>query len=148
MMQSEKTEFPQVSQKELIDTVSFWRRHAENLREKHLVSDEAITWVMICTKPACIGYDSTKGEVIRPGKIGKWDMFEMARQGGFNEQDCLLMADITPTQLADEERQENMRDSGFDPDNKNEVEEFDRINSMSPQELDTEINRLRNLLGV
>ncbi len=137
---------PEVSHKERMEVSSFWRQHAENLQEKKLVSEEAATWVMICTKPECIGYDSLKGEIVRPGDIGKWDMFEMARAGMFNNQECLLMADITPSQLVEEERRDSIRDSGFDPDNKVEVAEFDRLNGMSSEELDTEINRLKALL--
>lgn len=144
-----KVGFPhQVSAKERIDTYSFWRRHAENLREHNLVSDDAITWVMICTKRECIGFDSSKGEIIRPGGIGKWDMYDMALQGRFSDQECLLMADITPSEFAAEERRESIRDSGFDPDDPDEVRRHERLYSMTPGELNAEIARLKKLLSV
>ncbi|MEK9195218.1 MAG: hypothetical protein AAB975_02490 [Patescibacteria group bacterium] len=136
-----------ISGKERIDAVLFWKRHADNLRKTNVVSHEAITWVMTCTKPECIGFNSMEGEVIRPGEIGKWDMFEMARQGGFGTQECLLMADITVSQLAQEERREYMKDWGFDPDDSDEMQECERLEKMTAEELDAEIIRLRSLLA-
>ena len=146
MSRDNDTGLLQISNKERMDTALFWRRHVENLRETSLVSDDAIGWVGGCTKPECIGFDSLKGEITRPGEIGKWDMFEMARQGGFSTQECLLMADLTPHQLAEQERRESLEDWGVDPDNQDEVAKFERLESMTPDELEAEIAQLRGLL--
>lgn len=136
-----------ISDKERMEAVTFWKRHADNLRQTHSVSDEAINWVMICIKPKCIGFNSMEGEVIRPGEVGKWDMFEMARQAGFSTQECLLMADITISQLAEEERRDFMMELGFDPDNPDEVRECERLEGMTDEELNAEIIQLRALLA-
>lgn len=136
-----------ISDKDRMDTVLFWERHADNLRRTNAVSHEAVAWVAICTKPECIGFDSLEGEIIRAGDVGKWDMFEMARQAGFSTQECLLMADLTASQLAEENRREYMRDWGFDHDDWADVQECERLEVMTAEELDTEIIRLRSLLA-
>lgn len=137
----------EISDKERMDAVLFWARHADNLRQTNAVSHEAVAWVVTCTKPKCIGFDSREGEVIRPGEVGKWDMFEMAWQGGFSTQECLMMADITASQFAEEERREYMKDWGFDPDDLDEVRECERLEMMTAEELNSEIVRLRGLLA-
>jgi hypothetical protein len=148
MYHDNNTGLPEVSDKEWMDTVSFWRQHVKNLRKTSLVSDEAISWVVSCTRPECIGFNSTEGELIRSGEIGKWDMFQMAREGGFSTQESLLMADLTPSQLAQEEHRESLKDAGFDPDDPDEMAEFQRLENMTPDELEAEIVRLRELLAI
>ncbi len=137
----------EIASEEREDAVCFWRRHADHLAEKGLVSEEAVRWVRTCTGPDSIGHDQDKCEIIRPGENGKWDMHYMAQSQGFSPEECLLMADLTSSQLADMERREEMTERGMDPDSPNDVAKFERLKKMTPEQLDAEIARLEKALS-
>lgn len=138
---------PNVTEKERNDTHSFWREHVEALRAQKLVSEEAITWLMQCTQRRCIGYDTMKGEIIRPGEIGKWDLYDMCQHTRLPDQEILLISGLTPAEIAKEKLDRELSDRGVDPENPIEVARAERYDRMSPEALNAEIKRLETLAG-
>src|SRR4051812_46876296 len=106
---------PEVTDQQRWQTVTFWREHEARLRRRNLVSEEGLGWISMCTQPDCIGYDGMKGQ-IRPAELGKWDMLEVFKMAGFAFDECLLLVDITESEWAQQERREELRNAGYDPD--------------------------------
>lgn len=146
-MKYQQTGFSKISSEEVIKTAIFWKHHAKYLREKHLISNKVFDTLWDFTTPSAIGYDSSKGQIVRPGELGKWDVFCLGEECGFTKEECLLMADITPSELAAEEYREKMREMFVDSDNPDEVREFERINGLPPEQCDKEIAKLEKFLS-
>lgn len=147
-MNNELPAYPVVTHEEKMKTVLFWRQHAEHLRANKLVSENGLSWISMCTdSPEKIGYDGMEGQ-IRPGDLGKWDLYGILQMSCmFKEAELLLLADISPTMKAAEDRREEILYSGFNPDDPASVREFDRMKAMTPEEADAEIERLEGVLA-
>jgi len=136
---------PKATKKEKEDTASYWRKQLDALQDKGLVKPAVISFVSGATQAHNIGYDS--GE-IRPGKMGQWDIYGLLQEFGCSEEERLLTSGLTAEEVAREEEREELRSHGVDPNNPMEVAQIERLKSMAPDELDSEIARLEGLLGL
>ncbi|OGN16321.1 MAG: hypothetical protein A3C88_00885 [Candidatus Yanofskybacteria bacterium RIFCSPHIGHO2_02_FULL_50_12] len=142
-------QLPEVTEQQRQQAVEFWWRHAENLRAQNLVSEEGLRWIAMCTRnPNQIGYDSMLGQ-IRPGELGKWDLLETLKMSAlFDLDECLHLAGISSTEYAKMERDVHLHAVGVDPDDSNQVAEYERMATMTPTELDAHIKSLESQLGL
>jgi hypothetical protein len=128
----------------------FWREHGEHLRNRELVSEEDLRWLAEFTQTNCIGYDVNKGQVIRPEEnLRRWDLLEILKQSMmFDLYMCLLLAGISADEAAKVDRDMQIEAAGYDPNDPKSVEMYENLNKMSPAQLDREIERLENRLGI
>lgn len=124
---------------------AFWtnQRHAIQGR----LSENTMQWFCVYTACNNVGYDFGQ---LRPGKNGQWDLYHWLTDPeiGCNKNEALIASGLSATEVAEEERREKLRDCCVNPDNPMEVAQFERIQWMSPVELDAEIVRLEKLLAV
>jgi hypothetical protein len=132
-----------VTRDQQIESAAFWRRHLQFLRSRNTVSEEALTWLGYFTKPDAIGYEQGQ---IRPGELGKWDLYYLLMEwlGG---SDLYIVCDLTASTVAQEEKREQLRNRGYDPDNADDVRQAEMLDSMSSAELDRLIVGLRRQLA-
>lgn len=136
---------PKVTPEEKADAARFWRDHLEALQNKDLLKPRVVSFVGSATQADNIGYEPGQ---IRPGKLGQWDLYDLLREFGCSEEECLLASGLTAGEVAAEERREELRRCGVNPDDPQDVAEFERMEAMSPEEINTEVARLEKLLEV
>jgi hypothetical protein len=133
-----------VTREEQAEVWSWWECHIESLQKKGGVTPNGLEALRIrVADPDQIGYGQGQ---IRPGKLGQWDVFYELEMWGIPRAERLLLAGLSNLEVRAEEEKEELRSYGIDPDNPDEVAEHQCLKNMTPQELDTEIQRLESLL--
>ncbi|HEY0221113.1 MAG TPA: hypothetical protein VGC58_02725 [Candidatus Paceibacterota bacterium] len=139
----------QITPAERQDAFQHWRRHEESLRNHGDVSEEDLRLLAMMTTPNCFGYDIDKGEVIGVGPEAKWDLLEILKMSGYADLDvCMRLAGVSDAEMAQQDREIELHHACVDPSDAREVANYDRMKSMSPAELDSEIARLEKRLGL
>ncbi len=139
----------QITSEERQDAFQHWRKHEESLRKHGGVSEEDLRLLAMMTQPNCFGYDLDKGEVIGIGPEAKWDLLEILKQSGEADLDiCMRLAGVSDTEMAQQDREIELHSACIDPSDTRAVERYDRMKSMTPSQLDTEIARLERQLGL
>lgn len=139
----------QITHEERQNAFQHWRRHEESLRQHGGVSEENLRLLAMMTTPNCFGYDIDKGEVVGVGPEAKWDLLEILKQSGAADLDvCMRLAGVSDAERAQQDREIELHSAGIDPSNSRDVEMYDRMKSMTPGQLDTEIARLEKRLGL
>lgn len=132
-----------VTQQELQDTLAFWRRHEDALQDSHRVSDDALYWLRLYTKPSSIGYDFSQ---IRPGKLGQWDIFEMLVEC-LSFEDRLLISGLSTEEVARTELDDAYGLNPEDPRYEQDRTQIEHLEALTPVQLDTEISQLEGALS-
>jgi hypothetical protein len=133
---------PPVTLQERQETLAFWRRHEAALQADNLCDEEAMRWLHIYTQPDNIGYEFG---MLRPGKMGQWDLYDLTMEM-LSQDQRLLISGLSASEVAASDRDMAY---GLDPRSatyQNEVAEVERLEAMSPNELDREIARLEALV--
>jgi len=136
---------PKVTEKEMGATVKYWRQHLDALQKNDLVKPDVISFVSEATQADNIGYDSGQ---IRPGNMGQWDIYDLLLEFGCSEEERLLTSGLTADEVAEEERREKLRSRCVNPDDPRAVADYERLEAMSPEELNEEIAHLEDKLGL
>jgi hypothetical protein len=136
-----------ISQTEREEFFDFWSKQKEAVLGR--VSEGTLEFMNLYTSPSGVGYEFGQ---LRPGKLGQWDLFyELTgpqSQNICDENEAMIACGLTATEVADEKRREHLRENCVDPDDRLAVVQFERLQRMSPTELDTEITRLESQLGL
>ncbi len=139
----------QISEGERLQAYEYWREHEALLRNSGEVTESDLQLLAMMTQMNCFGYDIDKGEVIGVGPEGKWDLLEILKQSGAADLDvCLRLAGVSDAELRDLDRENELREAGVDPSKPEEVAQYDRMKSLTPDELDREIGLLEGVLGI
>jgi len=118
----------------------FWMTQRQAIEGR--VSEETMYWFNAYTAKDNIGYEFGQ---LRPGKDGQWDLYWYLtgeQSVGCDENETLIVSGLSSTEVAEEKRREHYRVNCVDPDDRLSTAMFDRLQGMSPEELDTEIARL------
>ncbi|OHA18347.1 MAG: hypothetical protein A3B08_02360 [Candidatus Taylorbacteria bacterium RIFCSPLOWO2_01_FULL_43_44] len=130
-----------VTQEESEHFFDFWSQQKNAIRRR--VSTKTADCVNLYTAPDNVGYEFGQ---LRPGKLGQWDLFHTLTgpqsQNICDENETMIACGLTATEVAEEVRREHYLTNGVNPDDKFAVVAFERVNRMSPEELDSEIRRL------
>ena len=133
-----------VTQQEREQFFDFWSKQKEAVRGR--VSENTLEFMNLYTSPSGVGYEFGQ---LRPGKLGQWDLFwELTgpqSQNICDENEAMIACGLTASEVVEEQRRERYREHCVDPDNQLEVAQFERVQRMSPTELDAEIERLEKL---
>lgn len=132
------------SRKQSVEEARAHEYRLRGLRERNVITDEEMRSTLIFVVPDNIRYDQGG---VRPGELGRWDLFYLLEECGIPYAKRLLIAGLTDDQVQKEERRDHMRQMGVDVDDPADVRDFERIERMSPGELDDEIKKLRGLLA-
>ena len=134
----------QVTDTERQEFVSFWT--AQRRAIGATLSEETMYWFNAYTRRDNVGYETGQ---LRPGKLGQWDLYFWLTDGEIDciENEALIASGLTAAEVAEENRREYYRRNYVDPDDPLDVARFNLMMSMTPDELDAEIKRLRELLA-
>lgn len=124
---------------------SFWMTQRQAI--EGLVSDETMYWFNAYTAKDNVGYEFGQ---LRPGKLGQWDLYwnlTGEQSVGCDENETLIASGLTAVEVAEEKRREHYRENGVNPANNLEIAMFERLQGMSPEQLDAEIARLESQLA-
>lgn len=139
----------QITSEERQDAYKHWRQHEESLRRHGGVSENDFRLLAMMTQRNCFGYDISKGEVVGVGPEAKWDLLEILKQSGHADLNvCMRLAGVSDAEMAQHERELELHSACIDPSDHEAVEGWDRMKSMSPDQLDSEIARLERELGL
>jgi hypothetical protein len=114
---------------------------------KGRVSEQTMYWFNAYTAKDNVGYEFGQ---LRPGKLGQWDLYwnlTGEQSVGCDENEALIASGLTAAKVAEEKRCEHYRGNGVNPDDNLEIAMFERIQSMSPEQLDAEVERLKKQLA-
>ena len=124
----------------------FWMTQRQAIEGR--VSNETMYWFNVYTAKDNVGYEFGQ---LRPGKLGQWDLYwNMTGEqsvGGCDENEALIASGLTAAEVAEEKRREHYRGNCVDPDDQLAIVVFDRLQGMSPEQLDSEIARLEAQLA-
>jgi len=118
----------------------FWMTQRQAIEGR--VSEETMFWFNAYTAKHNIGDEFGQ---LRPGKNGQWDLYWYLtgeQSVGCDENEALIASGLNATEVAEEKRREHYRVNCVNPDDRLSTAMFDRLQGMSPEELDTEISRL------
>jgi hypothetical protein len=143
-----ENKLPELTQDQQRKEHARWQKHLHGLKGQ--VDDEslrmALMWV---AEPKQIGYGQGQ---IRPGELGRWDIFFELEIFGVSRAERLLLAGLTEEQLNEAERRDWLEINFVDPDNPQEVAEFDMVEAMPDGErkeyLTGRIHALEKILGL
>jgi len=128
-----------VSNEELYQSLNFWRAHHTRL------ADEGTPPKLLEEIPLTserIGFGQGQ---IRPGELGQFDVF-YASEPYHSLQDRLLISGLSEDKVKETEREQEMKDFGWDPDNPEDVKEYEYFNSMTRPEAEAQLVVLEKLL--
>lgn len=123
----------------------FWMTQRQAIEGR--VSEETMYWFNAYTAKDNVGYEFGQ---LRPGKLGQWDLYwnlTGEQSVGCDENETLIASGLTAAEVAEEKRREHYRENCVNPDDQLEIAMFDRLQGMSPDQLDTEIARLEKQLA-
>jgi len=123
-----------------------WRKHLEAVKKIGGVSDEAMSLANSHVKADNIGFE--QGEIRPDEKLGQWDLYYSLLYCNIPPDECLLLSGLSASEIAEQNRREELENAGIDPDNVSEVAQFERLEAMSPDDLSVEITRLEKALGI
>lgn len=133
----------EVTRQERQESISFWRQHEAVLQEGKLCDEEAMRWLHIYTQPNNIGYEFG---MLRPGKMGQWDLYDNTMEM-LSQDQRLLISGLSAGEVTASDRDERYGLDPSDPNYLQEVASIERMQAMSPEELDNEIARLEALVS-
>jgi biotin operon repressor len=119
----------------------FWQKHIQALRSIGF-DDDKISRLGHYVKPGNIG--TGKG-MIRPGELGQWDVFYTLVDSYPEETDRMILAGLTPGQIGTHKLRNEMKARGYDPDNPDDVREYDQMRGVSSDEIEAHIEQLEDL---
>ena len=125
----------EVTEQERAGAVRYWAQHIAGLQGAGL-PDDVMAALGMMTAADNIGYE--QGE-IRPGDLGKWDVYELCKMWGFAEAHCLLASGLSAAELKIENDRMTLESAGVDPDDPRAVREYHAVNAMSPGQLDAQL---------
>lgn len=123
----------------------FWNTQRQAI--KGLVSEKTMGCFNLYTEKDNVGYEFGQ---LRPGKLGQWDLYWTMtgeQSLGCDQRETMIASGITAAEVAEEGRREYYRGCGVNPDDQFAVVQFDRLQGMSPEELNAEIVRLEDQLA-
>lgn len=122
----------------------FWMTQRQAIEGR--VSEQTMYWFNAYTAKDNVGYEMGQ---LRPGKLGQWDLYHWLTDLEIHcdENEALIASGLTAAEVAEEKRREHYREHCVDPDNQFEVAMFEQLQSMSPEQLDAEIERLEKQLA-
>jgi hypothetical protein len=123
----------------------FWMTQRQAI--EGLVSEKTMFWFNTYTAKDNVGYEFGQ---LRPGKLGQWDLYwNMTGEQsiGCDENETLIASGLTAAEVAEEKRREHYRGNCVDPEDRLATAMFDRLQGMSPEQLDAEISRLEKQLA-
>ena len=126
------------------EAVSHWRQHIAGLKSAGLPND-VMSALGMMTAADNIGYEQGG---VRPGDLGKWDVYEMCKEWGFTEAYSLLASGLTAAELKVENDRITLEHAGVDPDDPRAVREYHAVKAMNPGQLDAHIASLEARLGL
>lgn len=133
----------QVTAQEKEQFFFFWLKQRTAIRGR--VSEKTMRTFNLYTERDNVGYEFGQ---LRPGKEGQWDLYHWLtdREINCDENEALIASGLNAAEVAEEARREYYRENCVDPDDALDVATFERIQRMSPEELDVEMIRLESLL--
>ena len=123
----------------------FWLTQRQAIKGR--VSDETMYWFNTYTAKDNVGYGFGQ---LRPGKLGQWDLYwnlTGEQSVGCDENETLIASGLTAVEVAEEKHREHYRGNCVNPDDRLATTMFDRLQGMSPEQLDAEIARLETQLA-
>ncbi len=133
----------EVTEQERMEFVAFWRQHKAALLAGNVCSEEAMKCLHTYTQPDNVGYEFG---MLRPGKLGQWDLYDITLEL-LPEKERLLISGLSAREVAISDRDQQYGLNPEDPNYQKEVARVERMQAMSPEELDCEIARLEALLS-
>lgn len=111
----------------------FWMTQRQAIEDR--VSEQTMYWFNAYTAKDNIGYEFGQ---LRPGKNGQWDLYYWLTDLEIHcdENEALIASGLTAAEVAEEKRREHF-----------EIAMFERLQGMSPEQLDAEIARLEAQLA-
>lgn len=122
----------------------FWNAQRQAIKDR--VSEKTMYWFNAYTAKDNVGYEFGQ---LRPGKLGQWDLYwnmTGEQSVGCDENETLIASGLTAAEVAKEKRREHYRENYVDPDDRLATAMFDRLQGMSPEQLDAEIALLEDQL--
>lgn len=106
------------------ETVKFWEKHIQEVVAANAASENGLHWLIMHTTPSSFGDEPFQ---IRPDlEVSKWDIYFLLEGFVPNKAERILLAALTPEQVAQEERRERIRNSlGLDIDNPDDQAEYE-----------------------
>ena len=115
-----------------------------NLLRRNGASEKLVEVMGYYNSPDNFGYEQGQ---LREGELGQWDLyFALYQDFGHSKVEAAMGAGLTLEQIQQEERNQDILDSGFDPDNEWDVREYEILENATPEQLDMMIEKLENLL--
>ena len=124
----------------------FWMTQRKAIEGR--VSEQTMCQFDIYTEKDNVGYEFGQ---LRPGKLGQWDLYWTlaGEQGiGCDKNEALIASGLNAAEVAEEKRREHYREQCVNPDDQFEIANFERIQRMTPEQLDIEIASLESQLTV
>ncbi|MEK7621696.1 MAG: hypothetical protein AAB415_00795 [Patescibacteria group bacterium] len=127
-------------------SATFWRDHINGLYNEGLVSDWALQKLINLgvTKADNLGHQVGK---IRPGYPGRYDVYYSISMEGVTEAERFLLSALSVDEIIILERDVRVKETGFNPNDPDELAEFYRIRRMPPDEIKRELEYLESLLA-
>lgn len=122
--------------------VKFWNDHVDALVATGAVRKGSLRLLLDLIRPGNIGFG--QGQV-RPGKLGQWDVY-YALAGAVRPSEQVVLAGLSVEEIAEAQWCSFLRQSGVDPDNQKEVEEFSRIRQMTREAVNRDLENSPRIL--
>jgi hypothetical protein len=124
-----------------------WKAQLRAIKAMTGISEEGLKWFGLIIQN--IGYE--QGE-IRPGEIGRWDVYyRLLTDFNVPQTECLVMSGLTAKQVAEEEQLSQIEEMcGLDrnsPTFSQELDEVEKLRRMSQKQLSAKIAELEALLA-
>jgi hypothetical protein len=123
-----------------------WAAHVARLRQDGSVATKVLDAVLLMTAAHCIGY--VGGGSIRPGDIGRWDVYEMILQyvPMATKTERARAANISDDELMQDEGGQEMHLVGMDPTDPAHVDIFRELQGLGEGELEMRVMELQGVL--
>lgn len=135
---------PEVISDDPKQAAQYWQIFVRRLKMASGVREEVISYLSMMTQPEGIGFDQDQ---VRPGEIGRWDVFYMGQELGWTENERYLASGLTRAQVHKEERDDEIRDMGLDPKNPEDVKCYEQLRRLTPAGAEGVIRRLEAMLA-
>lgn len=124
----------EVSREEKQKWFYWWKDRLDNLRERGLATEDGfLNARTLIGSAGSIGYGQGQ---IRPGALGQWDVFWELEMYGVPYAERILLSGLSEVQVEAEEKRMRMKGRGYNPDDPDDVAEFERLERMTPDERD------------
>lgn len=119
----------------------WWQNHMNSLNG-HVPDAELQKLAWLVGELKSFGFEQGS---TRPGSLGQWDVYYTLRYD-FACHHALLMSGLSANEIAKAERNLELEHAGVNPDDPQDVADYEAIQAMSPEERDKWIAHLEAML--